>query len=106
MAGLVGVYEREGEGRAGIEIYYTGSQVLDGNPYRTRSEPYLILGVLLERRFGRFRAFLNLENLTDTRQTRHDPVVLPLTGPFGRRTTDSWAPLEGRVFNGGVRVAF
>jgi iron complex outermembrane receptor protein len=106
MAGLVAIWEREGEGRAGIELYYTGEQPLEDNPWRTNSEPYTIVGVLLEKRFGRLRAFLNLENLTDTRQTRHDPVVLPSPGPWGRRTTDSWAPLEGRVFNGGVRVAF
>ncbi|MCI0432498.1 MAG: TonB-dependent receptor [Gemmatimonadetes bacterium] len=104
MAGLVAVHEREGEGRAGLELYFTGKQSLDGNPYRTSSAPYVIVGVLLEKRFGRVRAFLNLENLTDTRQTRHHPVVLPAPGLFGRRTTDSWAPLEGRVFNGGVRV--
>jgi len=30
MAGVVGVYEREGEGRAGIEIYYTGWAPLEG----------------------------------------------------------------------------
>lgn len=106
IAGLVAVYERHGEGRAGIEIYYTGSQRVDDNPYREVTRPYASVGVLLERRFGRVRAFLNLENLTDTRQTHYDPIVLPAPGPWGRRTTDSWAPLEGRVFNGGLRLTF
>jgi iron complex outermembrane receptor protein len=100
------VYERHGAGRAGIEIYYTGRQRVDDNPYRTMTRAYAIVGVLVEKRFGRARAFLNLENLTDTRQTRYDPIVLPAPGPWGRRTTDSWAPLEGRVFNGGLRLAF
>jgi iron complex outermembrane receptor protein len=106
IAGLVAVYERHGAGRAGIEIYYTGRQRVDDNPYRTSPRAYAIVGVLVEKRFGRARAFLNLENLTDTRQTRYDPIVLPAPGPWGRRTTDSWAPLEGRVFNGGLRLAF
>lgn len=60
----------------------------------------------MEKRFGRVRAFLNLENLTDTRQTRWDTVVRPEVGDWGRWTTDAWAPLDGRVFNGGVRVGF
>lgn len=106
MAGLVAVYEEHGERRAGIEVYYTGRQHVDDNPWRTETEPYVIVGVLAEQRFGRVRAFVNLENLTDRRQTRYDPIVLPAPGPYGRRTTDTWAPLEGRVINGGVRVSF
>ncbi len=106
MAGLVAVYEEHGSGRAGLELYYTGEQSTDDNPYRTMTEPYVIIGLLVEKRWGRVRAFLNLENITDRRQTRFDPIRLPAPGPFGRQTTDSWAPLEGRVFNGGVRIAF
>jgi outer membrane receptor for ferrienterochelin and colicins len=40
------------------------------------------------------------------RQTKHDPLVLPARAPDGRWTTDAWAPLEGRVVNGGVRLGF
>jgi iron complex outermembrane receptor protein len=105
-AGLIGVYERHGEGRAGVEIYYTGEQSLDDNPFQNTSDEYVVVGLLFEKRFGRVRAFLNLENVTDVRQTRYHPFVRPSPGPFGEWTTDAWAPLEGRVFNGGVRVAF
>jgi outer membrane receptor for ferrienterochelin and colicins len=52
------------------------------------------------------RLFLNLENLTDVRQTRFDPLVLPVRAPDGRWTTDAWAPLDGRAVNGGVRLAW
>ncbi|MCA1585422.1 MAG: hypothetical protein LC791_11885 [Acidobacteria bacterium] len=38
-AGIVGVWEAEDVGRAGIEWYYTGRQSLEGNPYRAVSEP-------------------------------------------------------------------
>ena len=103
-AGMVAVYEVHGEGRAGLEMYYTGRQPLEDNPYRTTGRPYVIFGLLFEKRFGRVRAFLNLENLTDVRQTRWQPTVLPERGEYGRWTVDTWAPLEGRVFNGGVRV--
>jgi len=103
--GMVGMWEAEGKGRVGLEMYYTGAQALEENPFRARSEPYVILGMLAERRIGpSVRAFINLENLLDVRQTRYDPLVLPARSREGRWTTDVWAPLEGRVINAGVRL--
>lgn len=105
-AGVVGVWEAEGVGRLGIEAYYTGVQRLEENPYRDRSRPYLVLGMLGERRLGAVRLFVNAENLTDVRQTRWDSLLRPARGVDGRWTVDAWAPLDGRVFNGGVRFDF
>ena len=105
-AGLVGMWEREEQGRVGIEIFYTGQQRLEHNPYRTLSEPYWIVGVLAERRFGPVRVFINGENLTNTRQTRYDRLVRPTQHLDGRWTVDAWAPLDGRTINGGLRVTF
>ena len=102
--GMVGMWESEDAGRVGVELYYTGRQALEDNPFRDESRPYLILGLLAERRIGRARAFINLENLLDVRQTRYDPLVLPARSAEGRWTTDVWAPLEGRVINAGVRL--
>jgi iron complex outermembrane receptor protein len=102
--GVVGMWESEDAGRVGVELYYTGRQALADNPFRDRSRPYLVLGLLAERRIGRARAFINLENLLDVRQTRYDPLVLPARSAQGRWTTDVWAPLEGRVINAGVRL--
>jgi iron complex outermembrane receptor protein len=103
--GLVGMYEQEGRGRMGLELYYTGRQALEHNPYRATSLPYLILGALVERQVGPARLFINFENLTDVRQTRTDPLVLPARGRGGRWTTDAWTELGGRTINGGVRLA-
>jgi outer membrane receptor for ferrienterochelin and colicins len=103
---VVGMWEAEGRTRVGLEFYYTGLQSLDDNPYRTTSEPYVILGLLAEQRVGPARLFVNFENILDVRQTKHDPLVLPARAPDGRWTTDAWAPLEGRVVNGGVRLGF
>ena len=50
--------------------------------------------------------FINAENLLDVRQTKHDPLIVPAARPDGRWTVDAWAPLDGRVINGGLRVAF
>ncbi len=105
-AGLVGMWEPEGVGRVGIEVYYTGRQRLEVNPYRERSAPYVIVGLLAERRVGAVRVFLNAENLTDVRQTRYDRLLRTRPGADGRWTVDAWAPLDGRVLNGGVRVDF
>ena len=104
QAGIVTMFEREGLTRAGLEIYFTGRQSLDDNPYRTVSKPYVHVGVLAERRFGRARAFVNAENLLGYRQTRDDPLVLPSRGRGGRWTTDVWGPLDGRVANVGLRL--
>jgi iron complex outermembrane receptor protein len=105
-AGLVGMWEPEGVGRVGLEVYYTGRQRLEVNPYRERSAPYVVVGLLAERRFGKVRVFVNAENLTDVRQTRYDALLRPRPGADGRWTVDAWAPLDGRVVNGGLRVAF
>jgi outer membrane receptor for ferrienterochelin and colicins len=104
-AGLVGMWEDE-DGRVGLEVYYTGAQRLEVNPYRTESRPYVSIGVLAEKRVGRMRVFVNAENISDVRQTRWDPVVRPTQGVDGRWTVDAWAPLDGRVFNAGIRVGF
>ena len=104
--GLVGMWENE-NGRVGVEWYYTGLQRLEDNPYRDTSESYNIVGLLIERRVGPLRLFVNGENLTDTRQTRwDDPFLRPQRAADGRWTVDAWAPLDGRVINGGVRVSF
>ena len=98
--------ESEDAGRVGLEMYFTGRQRLDANPYRSTSEPYVIVGLLAERRFGRWRLFVNGENLTGVRQTRWNPLLRPARAIDGRWTVDAWAPLEGRVVNGGVRIGF
>ncbi|HEX6322873.1 MAG TPA: TonB-dependent receptor [Vicinamibacterales bacterium] len=105
-AGLVGMWEREDVGRVGVELYYTGTQRLEENPYAAESEPYLIVGLLVERQFGRLRLFVNGENLTGVRQSRWQPLLRPTRAPDGRWTVDAWAPLDGRTINGGVRLRF
>ena len=103
--GLVTMAENE-DGRLGVEVYYTGRQRLEANPYRDVSEPYVIVGVLAERRVGPLRLFVNGENLTGVRQSRWDAILRPDRAVDGRWTVDAWAPLDGRVINGGVRIQF
>ena len=79
-------------------------QSLEGNPYRNESKPYLHVGLLGEIAVGRFRFFLNLENIRDVRQTRNDPLTLADRSPVGLWTVDAWSPLEGFIANAGFRV--
>lgn len=93
----------EWDAKAGIEGYYTGEQRLERNPFRERSPAHLLMGIVMEKGFGHWRVFLNFENILDTRQTKYDPVILgnPQLGEV--RRLEVYAPLEGRVVNGGIR---
>lgn len=102
-AGLVTMWEKRDKGRVGVELYYTGRQSLDDDPYRSRSRPYVELGMMGEIVIGRARLFLNAENILGTRQTRHAPLLRPTRAPDGRWTVDAWGPIEGFTLNGGVR---
>lgn len=104
--GLVGSWEKEERGKIGLEAYYTGYQSLEDNPYRSRGKPYFQLGAMAELILGKISLFINAEDLLDIRQTKYDPLLLPQRAPNGSWTVDAWAPLEGRVVNGGIRVHF
>jgi outer membrane receptor for ferrienterochelin and colicins len=105
-AGVVGTWEKEEWGRIGIEMFYTGHQRLEDNPYRAQSVAYTLFGILVERRLGSLRLFINGENLTNVRQTKYDPLLRPVPSFDGQWTVDQWAPLDGRVINGGLRFHF
>jgi outer membrane receptor for ferrienterochelin and colicins len=89
--------------RIGIEGIFYGRQVLDDNPYRGESRPYVYAMAIAMRQFGPVELVANFENLLDVRQTRYDPLVRPAPTVGGRWTTDVWAPLEGFMANVAVR---
>src|SRR3546814_5510023 len=91
------MWEKSGRGKIGLEAYYTGRQLLEDNPYRSRSRPYFELGAMGELILGRISLFINAEDLLDIRQTKYVPLLLPQRAPDGAWTVDAWAPLEGRV---------
>lgn len=93
------IFEEHENFKAGVEAYYTDTQTLDD---RSRTRPYWIFGVFGEKTFGKFSLFINAENITDVRQSRYGQVVFP---PFSNPTfADVYMPLEGRVFNGGIKI--
>lgn len=96
---LVGVYELEGKFRIGLEAYYHGRKPLSAG---NQSRSYWLMGVMGERRWEHFSVFINFENILNIKQTSYESVVLPpATQPFFREV---WAPLEGFVANGGIKV--
>lgn len=86
-----------------VEAFYTGPQPTAGDPYRASGKPYTVVGVLVAQQVGPVRLFCSMENLTDARQSRIAPVVLPSRALDGRWTTAPWGLLEGRVISLGVR---
>jgi len=90
----------------GVELFYTGRQALEDNPFRERGAAYTLVGILLTRRVGPALLFVNAENVTDVRQTKREPLLLPQRLRDGRWTTDAWTPLDGRTVNAGLRFRF
>lgn len=105
-AGFVVMWEEHGSHLVGFEAYYTGTQHLENNPYRSRSKPYWHLGLLGQITLGRVSWFLNAENLLNVRQSKEDPLVLPVQAASGRWTTDIWSRNDGFIVNAGVRIKF
>ena len=93
------VYGIKGKLKMGLEAYYYSSQPLtDGKTGR----PFWTFGLMAERIWKRFSLFINFENFTDTRQTRFDTIYTgTITKPVFR---DIYAPLDGFVVNGGVKI--
>jgi outer membrane receptor for ferrienterochelin and colicin len=92
------VYEVEPKWKAGIEGFYTSPQTLDnGQPTRD----FWIFDLMVQRSWGPWGVLLNLENFTDTRQSRFDPLY---TGTFSAPVfNEIYAPLEGRVISLALR---
>ncbi|MCL1079121.1 TonB-dependent receptor [Parashewanella spongiae] len=105
-AGLVVMWEEHGSHLLGFEAYYTGTQHLENNPYRERSDAYWHLGLLGQISVGKVSFFINAENLLNVRQTREESLLLPSQDPSGRWTTDIWSRNDGFTVNAGVRFKF
>ena len=93
------VYEKEDKWKLGLEAYYYSTEPL--NDGKT-GKAYWTFGFMAEKIWERFSFFVNFENFTDTRQTRFDTIYTgSITHPVFR---DIYAPLDGFVVNGGVKL--
>jgi len=95
------MYEIEGSWRFGLEVFYYGRQYLDD---RTKTPDYWIFGFLGEKIWKNFSVYLNVENITDRRQTRFENIYTgTIANPIFR---EIYAPLDGFVANIGLKIRF
>lgn len=93
------MYEVEDKWKLGAEAYYYSKQVLNDDAV---GEPYWIFGFMAEKLWDRFSLYINFENYTDTRQTRFGEIY---TGSVSNpEFKDIYAPLDGFVVNGGLKI--
>jgi outer membrane cobalamin receptor len=93
------VYEKEYQWKLGLEAYFYSTQPLNDG---TTGKSYWTFGFMAEKIWERFSLFVNFENFTDTRQTRFDTIYTgTITHPVFR---DIYAPLDGFIVNGGLKI--
>lgn len=96
------MYEKHENFWIGLEAYYFSPQVLNDGQ---EGQSYWILGLMSEKVLSEhFSLFVNFENFLDTRQTRFDTIYTgDISNPEFR---DIYAPVDGFVINGGVKLRF
>lgn len=93
------MYEVHEAWRVGAEAYYFDSQRLNDG---SRGVSYWICGFMVEKIWEKVSLYINFENFLDTRQTRFDTIY---TGTITRpQFRDIYAPVDGFVANGGVKL--
>lgn len=93
------MYEIHEKWKIGLEAYYYSKQTLNDG---ATGKSYWICGFMAEKLWEKFSLFVNFENFTDTRQTRFDTIYRgTMTNPVFR---DIYAPLDGFVVNGGIKL--
>jgi iron complex outermembrane receptor protein len=93
------MYEIEDKLKLGLEAYYFSKQRLNTGAY---GQSYWITGFMVEKLWENWSIFINFENFTNTRQSRFDSIY---TGTIDRPVfRDIYAPVEGFVVNGGIKI--
>ncbi|WP_242156967.1 TonB-dependent receptor [Aestuariivivens sediminis] len=93
------MYEMEEKLKIGLEAYYFSPQELNDG---TTGKPYWLFGFMVEKLWENFSIFINFENFGDTRQTKFGSIFTgSIENPVFR---DIYAPLDGFVVNGGIKI--
>lgn len=93
------MYEIEEKLKLGLEGYFFSRQKLTDGSY---GKPYWITGFMAEKLWEKFSLYINFENFTDTRQSKFGPIYRgSIDNPH---FNDIYAPVEGFVVNGGIKL--
>jgi iron complex outermembrane receptor protein len=93
------MYEKDEQLKIGLEAYYFSAQKLNDG---SKGQSFWTFGLMGEKVWEHFSVFINFENFTDSRQTRFDTIF---TGSINSPTfRDIYAPVDGFVVNGGVKI--
>ena len=93
------MYEKDEKLKIGLEAYYFSPQKLNDGAI---GKSYWTFGLMGEKVWEHFSIFRNFENFTDTRQTKFDNIY---TGSINSPTfRDIYAPVDGFVVNGGIKI--
>lgn len=93
------MYEVEEAWKIGLEAYYVSKQRLNDG---TTGRSYWVTGFMAEKFWQKFSIFINFENFSNTRQTKFDSIFTgTIDNPVFR---DIYAPVDGFVVNGGVKL--
>ena len=93
------MYEVDEKWKLGLESYtFSKQQLSDG----AVGQSYVLCGFMAEKLWERFSIYINFENFLDARQTRFDTIYAgSVTNPNFR---DIYAPLDGFLVNGGIKL--
>ncbi len=94
-------YELFNKFSMGIDAYYFSPQTLSD---RSTTRPVWELGINTQLNLKYIIVFANLENILDIRQSRYGPLVKPLPTFRHPKFSEIYAPLEGTIFNAGVKI--
>ena len=93
------MYEVEEKLKMGLEAYYFSPQQLNDG---ATGRDYWLFGFMVEKIWDKFSVFINFENFGNTRQTKFDTIYTgSITNPTFR---DIYAPVDGFVVNGGLKI--
>jgi iron complex outermembrane receptor protein len=93
------MYEIEDKLKLGLEAYYFSKQKLGDGSF---GRDYWITGFMAEKLWEKWSLFINFENFTNTRQSRFEKIYTgTLLNPVFR---DIYAPVDGFVINGGLKI--
>ncbi len=93
------LYEVHEKWKVGLEGYYFSKQNLSDG---TSGKPYWITGLMIEKLWEKFSLYINFENFLDARQTRFGSIYTgSMSSPVFK---DIYAPLDGFVVNGGIKL--